>query len=109
MAFQKGNKLGGRSADKPFTDALKMEIKAAGEDHRALRTIARVLMKQAEEGNLTAIRELADRLDGKPIQQIEQNTTITHASELRDDDLAAIAARGGADAVAAKTDPTKLN
>jgi len=66
--FQKGNKLGGRRAEKMFRDALLMQIKAAGPDGKRLRTIAEALLKKAEEGDMQAINVIADRLDGKPHQ-----------------------------------------
>lgn len=73
MAFKKGQSgnPGGRSKEKPFADALRMEIAAAGEDHKALRKVAKALLEQAEGGDIRAIRELADRLDGKPLQAVE--------------------------------------
>jgi len=73
MAFQKGQSgnPGGRSKEKPFADALRMEIAAAGKDHKALRRVAKVLIGQAEGGDIRAIRELADRLDGRPMQAVE--------------------------------------
>ena len=64
---QSGNPEGPRK-HKPFRDALRMEAKLAenGEDCFApvgsLRWNARQLLKQ---GDVQAIRELADRLDGK--------------------------------------------
>ena len=61
----------GQQRDKPFRDALRMEIAAAGEDHKALRKVARALLDKASEGDVSAIRELGDRLDGKPAQSIE--------------------------------------
>jgi hypothetical protein len=51
--------------------ALRMEILAGGTDHRCLRKIARKLLELAENGDLAAIRELANRLDGLPRQSIE--------------------------------------
>ncbi len=67
MPFSKGSSgnPGGRPKDRPFAEALRMEIKASGNDHRALRQIARALLAKAAEGDLQAIREVADRLDGK--------------------------------------------
>ena len=64
-----GNANSGRRQEKPFADALRMEIKARGEDHKALRRIAGKLLDMAEEGNLEAIKILGDRADGKPVQQ----------------------------------------
>jgi hypothetical protein len=51
--------------NKPFRDALRVEIAAAGDDNKALRAIARALMEQAAGGDIQAIREFADRVDGK--------------------------------------------
>lgn len=48
-----------------------MEIAAAGEDHKALRKVAKALIDKASEGDVSAIKELGDRLDGKPAQAIE--------------------------------------
>lgn len=60
----------GQQRDKPFRDALRMEIAAAGEDHKALRRVARALIDKAADGDVPAIKEIADRLDGKPAQAI---------------------------------------
>jgi hypothetical protein len=62
---------GAENKDKPFRDALRLEIADAGEDHRALRKVARALLTKAESGDVQAIREIGDRLDGKPAQAIE--------------------------------------
>jgi hypothetical protein len=51
-----------------------MEIKAAGDDHKQLRTIARKLLDKAAEGDMQAISCVADRLDGRPLQQMEVAT-----------------------------------
>ena len=72
-----GNKNSGRRAEKPFADALRMEIAAAGEDHKALRIVARILLDKASDGDLAAIKELADRTDGKPRQQLDIDANIT--------------------------------
>lgn len=51
-----------------------MEIAAAGEDHKMLRAIARNLLEMAQKPDATAlpaIREIADRMDGKPVQSVE--------------------------------------
>ena len=60
----------GQQRDKPFRDALRMEIADAGEDHKALRQVARALISKASEGDVPAIKEVADRLDGKVAQTI---------------------------------------
>lgn len=74
MPFQNGNKLGGRRKEKQFHDALQMELKETN-DGKALRKIARKLIAQAEAGEPWAIKEIADRLDGKPTQAIDQTIT----------------------------------
>ena len=62
---------GGRPKEKPFREALLMELKSAGEDHKTLRRIARAVISKAEDGDIQAIKEIADRLDGKVPQGIE--------------------------------------
>lgn len=60
----------GQQRDKPFRDALRMEIAEAGDDRRSLRAVARALLDKAAEGDVQAIKEVGDRLDGKPAQAI---------------------------------------
>lgn len=66
-----GNANSGRKQEKPFRDALRMEISKAGSKAKSLRNIARKLIDMAEEGNMAAIRELADRTDGKVPMNVE--------------------------------------
>lgn len=47
-----------------------MELAEAGPDHKALRTIAKQVIKRAGAGDLAAANFIADRLDGKPAQAI---------------------------------------
>jgi hypothetical protein len=93
--------------EKPFGEALRLEIAAAGSDQRALRAIAKNLLhlaSQPEMAALPAIREIADRLDGKPRQEAEITMHTAIAGSLTDDDLAAIAVGDGK---LAERDPTK--
>jgi hypothetical protein len=60
----------GQQRDKPFRDALRMEIAEAAKDRRDLRVVARKLIDKAAEGDVRAIEELANRLDGKVPQAI---------------------------------------
>jgi len=64
---------------------------------------------QPEISALPAIREIADRLDGKPKQEAEITMRQAIARELTDDDLAAIALGTDRDEVEpdSKADPTK--
>src|SRR5947208_9986123 len=61
----------GQQRDKPYREALRMELAAAGEDMKKLREIARAHIEKAASGDMQAIKELADRLDGKPIEMHE--------------------------------------
>ena len=64
-----GNRNSGRRQEKPFADALRMEVTALKGDRKSLRLVARKLIEKAEDGDMAAIKELADRTDGKSIQQ----------------------------------------
>ncbi len=77
MPFQKGQSGNpkGPGAQKPFNDALRMEIAAAGANHKALRSIANKLVDMAVNGDIRAIKEVADRLEGKAVQQVEAEHT----------------------------------
>ena len=47
-----------------------MELAATGEDMKKLREIARVHIARCEAGDMQAIKELANRLDGRRALQI---------------------------------------
>lgn len=66
-----GGQLGNDNATKnrPFLAALNRAL--AQGDPEKLRMIAEKLIAEAEKGEQWAIKELADRLDGKPKQQLE--------------------------------------
>jgi hypothetical protein len=67
---QSGNP-GGKKKQKRFLTALEMELKAVeADDQRGLRKIARNLIVMAEAGDMQAIKEIRDTLDGKPAQAI---------------------------------------
>ena len=72
MPFQPGNSghPEGQRRAKLFAEALRMEIAAAGDNHQALRRIARALLAEAYTGNIAAIAMIADRLDGKVPQPV---------------------------------------
>lgn len=107
MPFEPGKSgnPGGRPKTKPFRDALRVELAATGEDSRALRDIARSLIGKARDGDIQAIREIADRLDGKPTQAMEHagkdggpiETRDGSAREIIAAKLAAIAAANSAE------------
>lgn len=91
MVFQPGQSgnPGGRPKTKPFKEALLMEAAAAerGDPCEAkqgsLRWNARQLLNQ---GDVPSIKELADRLDGKPTQAIvgdDDHDAIKFVAEIR--------------------------
>lgn len=67
--FEKGQSgnPGGRPKEKPWRDALTIAIKDG--DGLRLRRIADAVVTLAETGDMQAIKEIGDRLDGKPAQQ----------------------------------------
>ena len=73
MPFQKGQSgnPGGRPKEAKFYAALDTALKdhKDGPDVR-LRKVAENLVRAAEDSEQWAIREIADRLDGKPAQAI---------------------------------------
>src|SRR5215469_10127780 len=69
---QSGNPSG-QHRDKPFREALRLELAAAGENLKKLREIASVLIEKAATGDIQAINCLADRLDGKAAQMLEHS------------------------------------
>ena len=73
----KGGQLGNKNAtkNKPWIGALNKAI-AQGDAER-LRNIAEKLLKAAEEGEPWAIKELADRLDGRSVQPINASIDAT--------------------------------
>ena len=70
MAFGRPN--GSRNADKPFRAAL---IRRLGGDlnKKQLDGLVTALVTKAKAGDTAALKEIADRLDGKP----PQDTTMT--------------------------------
>ncbi len=85
-----GRPIGSVNRAKPFTDVLRVALLSGG--GRRLRVIADKLVEKAEQGDLQAIREVIDRLDGKPVQAIERGDL--QLQDMTDGQLLAIA-RGG--------------
>lgn len=73
MTWEKGESGNpqGRALNKPFLDAVTRAI--AQDDGKRLRAAAEKLLNAAEAGEPWALQMVADRLDGKPRQQIEQS------------------------------------
>ena len=77
-----GNSNSGRRQEKPFRDALRLEIAEAGDNPKALRNIAKKLIEQAESGDMQAIKEFADRTDGKAVQQLDVDATVRNIEDM---------------------------
>lgn len=71
--------------ERSFANMLNIAIKEAHDEGRdKLRAVAEKLVEKAVEGDIQAIREIADRLDGKPSQQldIDANVSMSHEEAL---------------------------
>jgi hypothetical protein len=71
MPFVKGKSgnPGGRPSDKPWTEALrKVVYENDAEGRKRLYKIAEACVTAAEGGDIVSIKEIGDRLDGKPAQ-----------------------------------------
>src|SRR3990167_7116792 len=83
-----------RKSDKPWMHALRLAAMArepGGE--RRLRLIAERCVKMAMAGDLGAIQEIGNRLDGKPAQASSLAVTHTHNLALSDGQLAELVER----------------
>lgn len=65
MAAPKGNSNAKRA--KIWSDAIR---KALAGDKGSINRIAQALIRKAEDGDLQAIKEIGDRLEGKPMQPV---------------------------------------
>jgi hypothetical protein len=76
MPFQPGQSgnPGGRKKAKPFGDALRMALAddetAPNRNRTKLDRIVTALLDKAVDGDVPALKEVADRLDGKVAQAI---------------------------------------
>ena len=64
----------GPKSDKEWRDAIRMavhEVRGAGKSKvKALRMLANTLVDKALDGDVSALKEIGDRLDGKPAQSM---------------------------------------
>jgi hypothetical protein len=63
----------GPKSDKLWREAIMLAVHEEDEatGKKKLRALAEELVKKAETGDVTALKEIGDRLDGKPPQQIQ--------------------------------------
>ncbi len=87
MPFQKGKSgnPSGRPKSKQFLNMLNVALKDG--DGQKLRRIADQVVTQAEAGEQWAIKEIADRLDGKPAQTVDMNVEKRTAADYTRDEL----------------------
>jgi hypothetical protein len=84
---QSGNPKG-RAKDKSWADAIRIAVNEAyeGGDRKKLRVLADRLVDKALEGEIAAMKEIGDRLDGKAAQSVD----VTHhksVEDMSDDEL----------------------
>ena len=87
MAARK-NPGGGKGQDKHWSDAIRIAVNEAHEngDGKKLRALADKLVEKALEGDMQAMKEIGDRLDGNAAQSVD----LTHrksTEEMSDDEL----------------------
>jgi hypothetical protein len=101
MAFKKGisGNPGGRSGEKIFTDALRLELNRIDpndkEKRKKVNTLAEKLVECAiEDKQAWAFQQIADRLEGKPVQVVDA-TVEDHRTvhQFSDAELSAILRR----------------
>ncbi len=70
----------GRKSDKRWRDAISIAVqeKVSGKQTTKLRAMADALVEKALEGDVPALKEVGDRLDGKAAQYIESSQEVTH-------------------------------
>lgn len=72
---QSGNPSGDAAGAKIWRQALVRALKRreTGEDKQALEFLADALLDKALQGDIPALRELGDRLDGKAKETVDMN------------------------------------
>ena len=101
----------GAWSEKKFRDALNCAVTEQTKDgQRKLRVIAERLVEAAMNGDIPAIKEVADRLDGKPAQALTLDAHIIRdPNSLTDAELAAIATSGSGHAAGTETPEEQLH
>jgi hypothetical protein len=101
MAFKKGQSgnPGGKWSEKAFAEALRVAVNVEQEPGKPkLRAIADKLVEEALAGQGWAIQQVADRLDGKPVQGVdmEHSGSIEASSKEQRDAAVSAATRANA-------------
>ena len=68
---ERGGQPGNKNAtkNKAWEETLRRALLA--NDGQKLRSLAEKLIERAEGGDVTALKEIGDRIDGKPSQQVQ--------------------------------------
>ena len=87
MTWKKGQSgnPNGRAKDKTWADAIRIAVNEAyeGGDRKKLRVLAEKLVDKALEGEIAAMKEIGDRLDGKAAQSVDVSSEQSHRSVVR--------------------------
>ncbi len=77
----------GRKGDKLWRDALMVAVKRECEDGgktKKLAALAAKLVERGLDGDVTALKEIGDRLDGKPTRGVEHSGKASVSVEISD-------------------------
>lgn len=119
MAAPKGNRNAAKAKEweAAISHALSEYETSDIQRGLALRAIAKKLIAKALDGELAAMQEIGNRLDGKPKESVEHSGSIEnrHVTELSADQLAEELARvraligGAASADGSEPEPTGIH
>ena len=81
--------MAGRKGEKHWRDAVQLAVNRMVDDgkdtRRALKIIAEKVVTLAMEGDMAAIKEIGDRLDGKAHQSLDTTATVdVRVTEVKD-------------------------
>lgn len=95
MPAPKGNQNGAKK-NWLWAETLRKQV---AQDPEKLRKIALKVLDMAMEGDMAAVKEIGDRLDGKAVQQVIMDATVTDKSvrEYTDHELTALLASKAAE------------
>jgi len=79
-SLPKGAPVGNENAKKPriWSDALR---KYAVQNPQTVDKAAKIMWENAALGDTQAAKEIADRLEGRPVQAVEQKTELSGSVE----------------------------
>ena len=84
MPFEKGNQLRANSMrwQTAIDNALNKRSASRKDKLDALDVLAEKLLERADEGDMTALKELGDRIDGKARQAIDLDANLNHTGTI---------------------------